>query len=204
MPSSGLCRVDARLLHRGARIAHESDWVGRLLVFRSPCQHDSPPVCLPRPSLRRESLSPPANSLFTPLPEAKTARFAVHPSRVTHEIDCPGPPTRHSHPFKTHSFRAPTSGLAQRNFKQGAGRSPTTLHTPCVLAPCLKSSAVPVIFSPLHPIGRIRTCRRTRPVAPYGGPGTTRYEIRWGIIGTNPIWLCEPVRKQADRLEEIV
>src|SRR6516164_6528843 len=85
------------------------------------------------------SFSPPANSVFTPLLEAKTERFAAHPSRVTHEIVCPAPPTRHSYPFKTRSFRAPTSGLAQRNFKQGAGRSPTTLHTPCVLAPCLKS-----------------------------------------------------------------
>jgi len=75
-------------------------------------------------------------------PGSKTERFAANSWRVTHEIVCPGPPTRHSYPFKTHSFRAPTSGLAQRNFKQGAGRSPTTLHTPCVLAPCLKSSAL--------------------------------------------------------------
>src|SRR6516165_6980495 len=113
-----------------------------LYWFQLSCQHGSRQVYLPRPFLRRESLSPPANSLLTPLLEAKTERFAAHPSRVTHETVCPGPPARHSYPFKTHSFRAPTSGLAQRNFKQGAGRSPTTLDTPCVLAPCLTSSAV--------------------------------------------------------------
>ena len=61
-------------------IAHESGWVGRGLVFRSPCQHGSRPVCLPLPSLPREPLSPPANSVFTPLLEAKTGWFAASSS----------------------------------------------------------------------------------------------------------------------------
>jgi hypothetical protein len=76
-------------------------------------------VYLPRPFLRRESLSPPANSLFTPLLEAKTERFAAHPSRVTHEIVCLGPPTRHSYPFKTHSFRARGKPNSYYGFPRG-------------------------------------------------------------------------------------
>src|SRR6516164_11569957 len=84
------------------------------------------------------SFSPPANSVFTPLLEAKTERFAAHPSRVTHEIVCPGPPTRHSYPFKTHSFRAPTSGLAQRDFKQGCRPISYDALTPVRLGTLLK------------------------------------------------------------------
>ena len=86
-------------------IAHESGWVRRLFVLRFPRQHGSRQVCLSLPSLHNNLSPQRQTSLFTPLLEAKTERFATNSSQVTHKIVCPGPPTRYSYPFKTHSLR---------------------------------------------------------------------------------------------------
>ena len=69
--------------------------------------HTVPDQCAFRSLPYPENLSPyRQNSVFTPLLEAKTERYAANASRVTYRIACPGRPTRHSYPFKTHSLRA--------------------------------------------------------------------------------------------------